>query len=201
MANMRGKQEVGGDQVLIKTTEGGELASVDITRIYTAKGYGYQAMLVTPENSLIVRPTGTAMITLYNNTAKNFVMERAFAHSLISIADGDFGIWLCSHPIGMTAPANDISIRNSTSGLNSSTEGIVDQGATVNDNGWFPWGVNGTTVTATMPGALAEVNISGRIIVPPTGGISLSVVAQTAVVDICPGFHWFSVPISEFAVS
>ena len=150
--------------------------------------------------SLIVRPSTVAIITFYNNTAKNFVIERVFAHNLVSIANGQFGIWLCVHPVGMTAPTNDITIRNSTRGLTAGTEGIFDNAATVADNGWFPWGKNSTSVTATVPGSLTEALIDGEIIIPPTAGISASCVSQTAVVTVCMGLHYFSVPVSEMVL-
>ena len=198
--NLKGQQEKGGDSVYVKTTENGEVVIADLTRIWTAKGYGWQAMATAAVASLIVRPDTVAIATLYNNTSKNFIIERVFAHNLVSIANGQFGIWLCVHPIGMTAPTNDITIRNNTSGLIAGTEGIFDNGATVIDNGWFPWGENSTSVTATVPGSLAQALVDGRIIIPPRAGISASCVAQTAAVTVCMGFHWYSVPLSEFDV-
>ena len=199
--NLKGIQEAGGDDVYLKTTENGELAIADLTRVWTAKGYGWQAMATSAVASLIVRPDTVAIATLYNNTAKNFIIERVFAHNLVSIANGQFGIWLCVHPVGMTAPTNDITIRNNTSGLVAGTEGIFDAGATVVDNGWFPWGPNSTSVTATVPGSLTEALVRGQIIIPPRAAISASCVGQTASVTVCMGFHWYSVPTTEFATS
>lgn len=201
MANIKVKQVVGGDQVYAEGTEGGVALTADITRDWTAKGYGWQAMATSAVACLIVRPTTVAIMTFYNNTAKNFVIERVFAHNLVSIANGQFGIWLCVHPTGMTAPTNDITIRNSTIGLAAGAEGIFDAGATVVDNGWFPWGVSNYSVTATVPGTLAEANVNGKIIVPPTAAISASCVGQTAVVTVTMGLHYFSVPVTEFALS
>jgi len=192
---------VDNDETDLKSTEGGVLHTTDQARIWTAKGYGWLAMATAAVASLIVRPTTTAIATLYNNTTKNFVLERAFAHNLVSIADGQFGIWLCVHPVGMTAPTNDITVRNNTRGDVAGTEGIFDNGATVVDDGWFPWGENSTSVTATVPGSLAQALIRGQIILPPTAAISISVVAQTAVVTTCCGFHWFSVPVNEMKLS
>lgn len=198
MANIKVKQEIGGDLVYAKGLEGGEQVSADITRVWTAKGYGWKVMATSAVASLIVRPTVTAIATFYNNTAKNFVIETVFTHNLVSIANGNFSIWVCIHPTGMTAPTNDITVRSSTIGLAAGTEGIFDAGATVVDNGWFPVGMWGTTVTATIPGTVVEAEIKGRLIVPPTAAISLSAVAQTAVVTQCMGIHYFSVPTTEF---
>jgi hypothetical protein len=194
---MKAIQSVLGGEVYVQATEKGVLHTTDQARIWTAKGYGWQAMATAAVASLIVRPTTTAIMTFYNNTSKNFVIERVFAHNLVSIANGQFGIWLCIHPIGMTAPTNDITIRNSTRGLVAGTEGIFDNGASVNDNGWFPWGESQMSVTATVPGSLAQALIDGKIIIPPTAALSASCVSQTAVVTVCMGLHYFSVPVSE----
>ena len=199
MAIIKAKQVIGGDDVYVKSTDAGTLLTLDQRVIWTAKGYGLQAMATSAVASLIVRPSTTAIATLFNNTSsKNFIVDRVFAHNLVSIANGQFGIWLCVHPTGMTAPTNDISVRNSTNSSGTSTEGIFDNGATVVDNGWFPWGENSTSVTATMPGSLAQALVDGRIIIPPTAALSVSVVAQTAVVTTCVGIHWYSVPETEF---
>jgi len=196
--NLKAQQTIGEQSVYVKTTENGEIVIADISRIWTRKGYGLQAMATAAVASLVVRPTTTAMATLYNNTSKNFVIERVFGHNLVGVADSAFSIWLCVHPIGMTAPTNDITVRNSTSGLTAATEGIFDNGATVIDNGWFPWGTSDHTVTVTTPGGVVEANVNGRIVVPPTGAISMSVVANTTGVTITAGFHWYSVPVTEF---
>lgn len=197
--NLKVQQEKGGDAVYAKSTENGELAFADITRVWTAKGYGWQAMATAAVASLIVRPTTVAIITFYNNTAKNFVIETVFAHNLVSIANGQFGIWLCVHPIGMTAPTgNNITIRNSMSGLTSGTEGVFDTEETITDNGWFPWGESNYSVTATVPGSLAQALINGRIVIPPRAGISASSVGQTAAVTVCMGLRYYSVPVTEF---
>ena len=198
---IRAIKDVSEVEVDLRSTDDGILADISIERIWTARGYGWLAMATAAVASLIVRPTTTAIAPLYNNTSKNFVIERVFAHNLVSIANGQFGIWVCVHPTGMTAPTNDITIRNSLSGLVAGTEGIFDNGATVNDNGWFPWGPNSTSVTATVPGSLTEAEIGGRIIIPPTAGISLSCVGQTAAVTVCMGLQWFSVPVTELALN
>ena len=189
-----------GDLKTTLTTNGGINMTISSEVIWTAKGYGYEAMAVNALASLIVRPSTLSQLTLYNNTTnKVFVIERAFLHNLVSIANGQFGIWLCVHPTGMAIPSgNNISIRNSLSGKAANTTvGIVDTAETVADNGWFPWGESGTFVTATVPGSLAQALVNGRIQLPPTAGISIQSVAQTAVVTTVPGFHWFAVPTSE----
>jgi len=200
-AKIRGINSNTGDEVDVKVTPYGQVLTLPPQIIWTAKGYGFQAMATSAVAALVVRPTTTAMVTLYNNsTDKNLVIERAFGHNLVAAAQSDYGLYLCSHPAGMTAPTNDITIRNSTNGVATSTAGIMDVGATVVDNGWFPWGSSYTTVTVTTPGGLLEAVVGGRIIVPPTGGISLQVVASVTGATFTCGFHWFAVPTTELPV-
>ncbi|KKK60336.1 hypothetical protein LCGC14_3025370, partial [marine sediment metagenome] len=184
----------------VAANAGGVLYMSDITRKWTAKGYGRQAMAVAAVASLIVRPTTLAIISLYNNTDRNFHMEQGFAHNLVSIANGQFGIWLMSHPVGSIAtdtPDEDITVMDVTNGGLPLTEGQFDIEAAVVDTGWFPWGESSTSVTTTVPGSLAQAHINGEIIVPPTAGISMSCVGQTAVVTVACGFQWYSVPVDE----
>lgn len=196
----RMKKDVADVEVNARGTEDGIQGTIPIQRMWTARGYGWQAQATTAIVALIVEPTTVAAATFYNNTSKNFVIEKVTGFNLISIANGQFGIWLCVHPVGMTAPTNDMTVRSSLSGLVAGTEGIFDSAATVVDNGWFPWGVSNYSVTATVPGTVAEAEIGGRIIVPPTAGISMQSVAQTAVITVAFGIVYYSVPVSEFSV-
>jgi hypothetical protein len=191
-----------GLEVTLKATKGGILGVVDARVLWTAKGYGYSAMATSAVAALVVRPTTTAMATLYNNSSsKHFVIDRAFAHNLVGAAQSDYGLWLCVHPIGMTAPTNDITVRNSSSGKVTGGEGYFDNGATVVADGWFPWGAAYTTVTVTTPGGLLEANVAGRLIIPPTAAISLQVVASVNTATFTAGFSWFEVPEDELLVS
>jgi len=202
MAILKAKTEIDGLDQYIKTSTNGELVTMDITRVWTAKGYGRQAMSTAAVASVIVRPTTTAIASLYNTGANNLVIERVFAHNLVSIANGQFGIWLCVHPKGtiVAGATDDIVARASTSGNVASGDAYWDIEDTVLDAGWFPWGPSNNSITATVPGSLADADIRGRIIIPPTAGLSISCVSQTAVVTVCVGAYWYSVPTSEFKV-
>jgi hypothetical protein len=152
--------------------------------------------------AVVVRPSTTAMATLYNNSgSRNFVIDRVFAHNLVAAAQSDYCIWLCVNPVGMTAPTNDITVRNSLSGKVGGGQGVFDNGAMVVADGWFPWGYAYTTVTVTTPGGVLIAEVGGRIIIPPTAAISMSVVASVNTATFCGGFSLYEVPESEFAVS
>ena len=190
-----------GDDVFAKGTEGGSLITIEQRVVWTAKGYGFQAMSTAAVASLVVRPTTVAIATLRNqSTNRNFVIDEAFAHNLVGVASSAFSLWLCSHPVGMGTITNDITVRNSLNGRNAGgSDAFFDIEATVTDNGWFPWGVSDHTVTITQPGGVVIAPVNGRIIIPPTGGISLSCVASTTGVTVTSGFRWYEVPSAELS--
>ena len=193
-----------GDEVDLKASDGGVLWT-DMARYYTAKGYGYQTMTTAGVAALVARPAALSLLTLYNNTGnKHFVIERAMAFNLVTTAAaGFFSIWLCVHPTGMAVPAgNNIAIRNSTSGLSAGTLGVADTDEAVADNGWFPWGPIGQCeAVGVLPSGAVSAEIGGRIIVPPTAGISIQVVASLVGETFTTGFHWFAVPEAELTVN
>jgi hypothetical protein len=193
-----------GQDVDVHAFKNGMLWTVPYQVVWTAKGYGYQAMATAAVAALVVRPTTVAMATLYNNNAaggKHLVIERAFAHNLVAVANSNFGLWLCVHPEGMTKPTNDITVRNSLNGKAAGgSNTIFDNGATVVDDGWFLWGDAGTTITVTTPGGHLNAEVGGRIHIPPTAALSIQVVAITTSATFCPGFHYYEVPASELGV-
>ena len=193
-----------GANVGVKATEGGILHTLPYQVVWTVKGYGKQAMATAAIAALVARPTTTSMLTIYNpaSNTKHLVIERVFAHNLVGVAGSSYGIWLCSHPIGMTAPTgNNITVRNSTSGLAAGgSVTVVDTAESITDNGWFPWGESGHAVTVTVPGGSISPEVGGRIIVPPSAGLSIHVVADTTGATFTTGFHWFAVPAKELTV-
>ena len=164
----------------------------------TAKGAGWQAMTTSAAAALVVRPSDTAMATLFNNYLREsgvcLIIDAAFAHNLVGVAGSSYGIWLCVHPTGMAAPTNDITVRNSLSGLPATPQvsrTFLDAGATVGNDGWFPWGDSGHAVTVTVPGGQVTAPVDGRIIVPPTAAVSMTVVADTTGATFTTGFRWY----------
>jgi len=170
----------------------------------TRLGEGFSVIATAAVAGLVVRPGTVAAITLYNNelaTGKSYVIDRIFTHCLVSGAEeGRFSLWACIHPSGMTAPTADIaaSATNLTgnSGKRYAGRAIVDVGATVVDNGWYPWSNSRDyEPTGVLPGAAISVDVAGRLIVPPTGAISLQVVASMADSTYCSGISWYEVAL------
>lgn len=166
---------------------------------------GWQVMNTSALAALVVRPSTTAMLTLYNNNTSAsdivFVIDRIFAFNLVTTdAIADWGVWACIHPTGMTAPTADITTINSMSGLATAYSGgaIVDTGATVVNNGWFPVDSVGSKVGnpgGVTPGASIAIPIEGRFVIPPTAAISISVVASLVGWTFTSGFSWYEVEL------
>jgi len=201
-SKLRGKRDGGsGEEVDIKATRHGSvLASqyLPYGAALTAKGDSWQVMATSAIAALVVRPTDTAMLTLWNGEAaggKSYIIERVFTHALVTGTQQDmFGIWLCLNDIGMSTVDADITaICSNRAVANYGGNALVDVGATVTDiAGWFPWGPSGEVeATGVLPGSIACAEVNGRIIVPPSAGLSITVVAGTVDVDCCCGFHWY----------
>ena len=165
--------------------------------VLSKEGNGWQVMATAAVAALIVRPSTVALGTLWNGEAdggKSYIIDRIFAQQLVSAtAAARWGIWACLHPINMTAPTADITAIKSMSGkTNYGGSAKFDIGATVVNDGWFPWG-DGKDVeaTGTLGGNQSSVPVGGRLIVPPSAGLSIHVVASSVDVDLCVGVSWY----------
>ncbi len=208
-SKLRGVRDGGsGEEVNIRTTKHGDVLfaqSLPYGAALTAKGESWQIMTTAPIAVLVVRPdvNDTTHLTLWNGEApggKSYIIERVFAHALVSDnAMGFFHIWLCVHPVGMTAPTAQITAFASNRGItNYGGNAIAEEDATVTDDGWFPYGgVTGkaceTEGTGVLPGSIVCSEINGRLIIPPTAGISIITVGSQATTgtSCVAGFHWY----------
>jgi len=167
----------------------------------TRLGEGYQAMTTSAVAALIARPSVTALFTLWNGETgggKSYVIDRIFAQQLVSAAAASrWGIWACVHPVGMAAVDADITVIKNTRGKASyGGNARLDIGATVVNNGWFPYGnQHDVETTGVLGGGQVSVPIEGRIIIPPTAGLSLHVVASSVNEDFNVGFAWNEVQL------
>jgi len=175
-------------------------AYVELSRL----GGGYSAIATSAVAALIVRPGTTAMFTLWNGEStggKSYVIDRLFTHNLLSTAAAAFfSLWACIHPTGMTAPGVDIarSAVNLTGNTGRTYNGLGQVGVeeTVVDNGWYPWG-SGQEIepTGVLPGSTLSVEVGGRLIVPPQGGISIQVIAAVVGNLFATGCSWYEVQL------
>ena len=196
----------GNNEESVHGSEGGLLHVLPQQVVWTAKQYGKQATATVAVVSLVARPTTTAAISLHNPASSGVVLviERVFTHFLVTDPTELGSLWLCSHPVGQTAPSgNDITIRNSTGGLAAGgSASIFDINESVSDDGWFPWGdavftpLDGTGI----PGGAQVAEVNGRIVVPEGAGLSAHVVSSTITNDFVSGMHWFEVPVNELVL-
>ena len=62
----------------------------------------------------------------------------------------------------------------------------------VADDGWYPWSVSrDVEPTGALPGSVAIAEVAGRIIIPPQGSLSGTVVASQVESTFVFGFHWY----------
>jgi len=195
------------DERTLETTHGGALVTTLGLPPYTElarQSMMWQVVQVDATACLVVRPTTVAAITLWNGEGtggKSYVIDRIFTHCLVATAGTEFGLWACVHPAGMVKPTADIgaSATNITGTTGKAYTGngmvVVDVGATVGNNGWYPYGMQGHVTTITTPGGNIEADIGGRLIVPPQGGISLQVVGSHTSNTFTSGVSWIEVDL------
>ncbi len=204
---VRSGADAGDDQAL-DATERGDLYVAQGTPPYaeiTRQGGGFSAIQTAATAALVVRPSTVAAITIWNGEAaggKSYVIDRLFSHNLVSTAaESFFGIWACIHPAGMTNPGEDIaaSATNVTGPTGKVYGGlaIVGVAETVVNNGWYPWG-RGQAIEAggVLPGSHDSVDVAGRLIVPPQGGISVQVVASLVGCTFTTGLSWWEMQLA-----
>ena len=165
----------------------------------TRQGEGYSVISTSAVAGLVVRPSTVAKVTLYNGEGtggKSLIIDRAFCFNLVGSGSSVYSLWLCVHQKGMTIPASDLAKGVTTNwkgntGKQYNGSAIVDIGATVIDDGWYPWGQQATTVTVTTPGGVICAEVGGRLIVPPTAAISVQVVADVTGATFTCGLSWY----------
>ena len=194
----------GGDDAerRVELSPGGDLVMAQGLPPYaemSRQGEGWSVISTAAAAALVVRPSTVALITLWNGEAnpggKSYIIDRLFAHNLVGVANNSYGLWATIHPAGMAKPTTVIaaSATNYVGNTGKLYVGlaIAKVDMTVGDNGWFPWGVSGHTITVTTPGQQIEARVEGRLIVPPQGGISVTVVATAIGSTFTCGLSWY----------
>lgn len=203
---IRGGTQDGNEKKFAVTPRGEQIITLGLPPYaeMSRQGKHWSAMATSAVAGLVVRPSTTAAVTLWNGEStggKSYVIDRIFTHNLVSTAAQTFfGMWACIHPAGMTEPTADIAASATnfvgSSGNRYSGSAVLDVGATVVDNGWFPWG-QGQEVEAAgvLPGSHQSIDVLGRLIVPPQGAISLQVVAGVTGDTFTSGLSWWEVQL------
>jgi len=165
-------------------------------------GCGWQVMDTSATAGLVIRPSTVAGLTLYNGNAAggaSYIIDAVMAFNLVktNVVEA-WGVWACLHR-SMTAPTADITAIKSMSGVATYPGlAVVDTGATVVDDGWFPIGAPGlgTGAGGVTPGMSVVIPIEGRFIVRPGGGISMNCVGSLVGQTFTHGFRWYEVQLN-----
>lgn len=159
--------------------------------------YHESAIATAAVAALVVRPTTAAAFTIWNGESiggKSLVIDRVFSHNLVSTAVKTYhGLWYCMH-LNMTKPTNDITTLRGTGDGREPDNSIVvvDVGATVLNDGWFPAGEGGAvSETGTTPQSISQWEVRGRLRVPPRHGMSIHVVASLVGETFTSGISWW----------
>ena len=164
----------------------------------TRQGGGYSTMATSAVAALVVRPTTTAALEIFNNEplgGQSLIIDRIFSHWLVSTAvPGSATIYaMVTRP--KAAPTDAALAINSLSGKAAATRTVLTAASTtVVDNGWFPWGSAfppaQAAATVTPQGGITS-NVEGRLIVPPTCSLCLHVVANVVGNTFTSGASWY----------
>lgn len=196
-----------GEEIDIRATRQGSLEVAQMLpagTLITARGESYIAIATAVIAFIVDEPDTAAMLTLYNGEAdggKSYVIERIFAYCDVgTTAEARFALWACVHPIGRAADSAEITLINNARGaaLGTSYGGNakLDNAATVTNDGWSPWsGSKDISLGNTLGGSAIVVNVRGRMIVPPSAAVSLSVVSTSTGETGVTGFHWHEVQL------
>lgn len=198
-----------GNTVAQVTAAGNELAETLVAQglpPYTEmsrKGNGWQVMSVVAVAGLVVRPSGTAALEIWNgnNTGgKSLIITRLFWFNLVSasVAQG-FSGWaqVTAAKSAPSAGANVFVRGNSGKAYAGSV--IAALGTSVTDSGWFPWAIGSTKpveATVTPNGGAVSADIAGFLIVPPQCSLCLHAVAQTTASTFTQGAGFYEEQIT-----
>ena len=112
--------------------------------------YGYADLAAAHESAmqsaataaLVVRPTTVAGLTIWNGAnegGKSLMIDRLFTFNLVSTAaENYFSLWYCQHLLMTKPTAEIVTLRGTGDGREPDMSVVVDAGATVLDDGWFP---------------------------------------------------------------
>lgn len=166
----------------------GELPNTELTRV----GQGWATMATSAVAGLVVRPSTTAALELWNgSTSSSLVVDRIFSFNLVASAiQGTFSVWaMVTTP--KAAPTSATLAVSGDSGKGYSGSVINAVSTTVIANGWFPYGSIPFSLGTATPGGMVDGDLRGRIIVPPLCSLCLHTVSQTTAWTFQNGAHWY----------
>jgi len=159
------------------------------------RGNGWGTMATSAIAGLVVRPSTTAALELWNGYGvggRSLIIDRVFAFNLVStnVIEG-FSLWAMVTQ-SKSAPSSASLVVNGLSGKTYGGPVINAVGTTVVANGWFPWtqayqkGAGGVVPFGAVIG-----EVDGRIIVPPQCSLCLHVVSSLVGQTFTTGAFWY----------
>lgn len=167
----------------------------------TRKGQAWGTMTTSAVAGLVVRPTTTAALELFNGYPtgqKSLIVDRLFFFNLVStnVVEG-FSGWAMVTKI-KSAPSSASLTTTSLQGNKTYSGPVVNAiSTTVVDNGWFPWtqayqkGAGGV-----VPFGAVIADVGGRLIVPPQCALCLHVVSSLVGQTFTQGAFWYEEQIT-----
>ncbi len=162
----------------------------------TRKGQSWATMTTSAVAGLVVRPSTTAALELFNGYpagGKSLIIDRLFYFNLVTTAANEGWSGWAMVTTSKSAPSTASLATNSNQGNKTYAGPVINAvSTTVVANGWFPWTnqqvSNGSGVT---PYGCAVATVEGRIIVPPQCSLCLHVVASLVGQTFTQGASWF----------
>ncbi|MCK4414910.1 MAG: hypothetical protein KAY32_15355 [Candidatus Eisenbacteria sp.] len=193
-----------GQETSIKATKEGDLYIAQNLPPYAlaaAAGRGWWAQAIAAAAGTVTIPTTTALGTLWNGetgSGKSYIIDRIFANTgAYDAGTNFFFLWLCIHQLNMTAPTADITIHGLRGG--DTTYGgsaRFDVGATVVNDGWFSVGNSMRNAAGNADGmSNIDYKMDGRIVLPPTSGLSIHVGCNDSNITAQVGVSWYEVQL------
>lgn len=164
-------------------------------------GAGWQAIDTNALAAVAAVPTTTAGLTLWNGEpagGKSYVIDRVGLISVVTTAAlSGFSIACCIHPVGMVKPTSDITPKSMSGKPSYGGAAVVDSGATVVSDGWFP--IDKSFVTSgvgTTPIGGVSWDTQGRFLIPPSAGFSIKAFGNITGLTFYHVIAWWEVQVT-----
>lgn len=168
-----------------------------------ALGNSFQVMTATAAAPVVAIPTTAALLGLWNGEADNgkwLVIDSVFALTVASTAAQQSMSILCNVSAALipTAIANTLTPRALRAGGQYRGNARAAVGVTLNATdgvatNWFPVGSTPPAIAGATNniGTSMDIDVKGRILIPPKGQLSLTVISSAATASsVQLGVRW-----------
>lgn len=164
------------------------------------KGQGWATMSTAAVAALVVRPSTTAAVEIWNGygvAGPSLIIDRLFFFNLVSTAAAEAYSGWAQVTASKAVPSLTALTVRGNSGKAYSGQAQTGVSTTVVDSGWFPWTNNfGIVSGGVTPLGAVVANVEGRLIVPPGCSLCLHVVASLVGMTFTQGASWYEETIT-----